>query len=276
MNTILVATDFSPVSVNAVHYAADLASDLDSSLLLVNAYQIPVTFTELPVVDISVDDLNKVSVIKLKELKSNLERITSGKLKIYTESRLGYVTDVIEDISEKVNPLTIIMGSKGTTEMERLFMGSNTLSVVMNSKYPILVIPPGVRFRKIKKIGFACDLKEVVETTPAKQINYFCNLFGAALTVLNVQNDDDYDAETTEQTLLLQTMLEKTKPEFEHIHNIDVAEGIHSWSENNCLDLVIAIPKKHKMIEKLFRRNHTKEIIFQSHIPLLCIHEYNS
>lgn len=273
MNTILVATDFSPVSSNAVHYAADLALHLNSSIVLVNTYQIPVTFTEVPVIDISVEELHKVSDIKLKELKINLEHITSGKIKIYTESRLGYVTEVIEDISEKVKPLMIIMGSKGTSEIERLFMGSNTLSAVMNIQYPILVIPAGVRFRKIENIGFACDLKEVVETTPAKQIINFCTLFGASLTVLNVQQDRDYDAETTEQTLLLQTMLEKIKHEFEHIHNKDVAEGIHSWSENKNLDLVITIPKKHKLIENLFKRNHTKDIIFLSHIPLLCIHE---
>lgn len=273
MHTLIVATDFSPVSVNAVNYAADLALDLDLSIILVNAYQIPVTFTEVPFMDISVEELHKVSVLKLKELKTNLERITSNKVKIYTESRLGYVTEVIEDISEKVEPLAIIMGSKGTTEIERLFMGSNTLSTVMNVTYPILVIPPGVIFKKIKKIGFACDLKAVVETTSAKEIINFCKIFGATLTVLNVQHDIDHDAETAEQTLLLQTMLDKAKPEFEHIQNIDVAEGIHSWSEKNCLDLVITIPKKHKMIERLFNRNHTKVIIFRSHIPLLCIHE---
>ncbi len=273
MSTILVATDFSPVSVNAVNYAADLAVELDASIVLVNAYQIPVTFTEVPVMDVSVEELHKVSDIRLKELKSDLERVTSAKIKIYTESGLGYVTEVLEEISDKIKPLAIIMGSKGMTEVERLFMGSNTLSTVLSVKYPILVIPPGVTFKKIQKIGFACDLREVVQSTPAKQIIYFCNIFGATLTILNVQHDKEYDAETTEQTLLLQTMLEKAKPVFQHIHNIDVAEGIHSWAETNCLDLVITIPKKHKIFERLFRRNHTKDIIFQSHIPLLCIHE---
>jgi nucleotide-binding universal stress UspA family protein len=273
MKTILVPTDFSPVSMNAVNYATELALNIDSSIVLVNAYQIPVTFTEVPVIDISIEEIQKVSLLKLNELKKNLEHITSGKLKIYTETKLGYVSEVIEDLCEKMNPILIVMGTKGSSEIETFFMGSNALSTVLKVKYPVMVIPPGVKYKKIVKIGFACDLKEVVKTTPAKQINYFTNVFGASLTVLNVNVHNNYDANTAEQILLLQTMLDKTKPHFEHIQNMDVAEGIHSWSEKNCLDLLITIPKRHRLIERLFQRNHTKDLIFQSHIPIMCIHE---
>ena len=273
MKTLLVPTDFSPISINALHYATDMAIDIGASLVLLNAYQIPVTFTEVPVVDISVEEIHQLSLLKLHEVKINVEHVTSGKIKIYTESRLGYVSEVIDENSEKIEPFLIIMGTKGHSGFEGLFMGSNTMDTIMKVKHPVLVVPPGVRYKKIGKIGFACDLKEVVETIPATQITKIVNVFGAELSVLNVNFNNKYDADTAEETLLLQTMLEKSKPTFEHIENVDVSEGIHFFAEKNCLDLLITIPKKHKLIQRLFNRSQSEEIIFQSHIPILCIHE---
>lgn len=273
MKTLLVATDFSPVSMNAVNYAAEMAINIDASLILFNAYQIPVTFTEVPVIEISIEEIHKLSLLKLEELKHNLEHVTSGKIKIYIESRLGFVSEIIEDLSEKIKPFAIIMGAKGASAFETLFMGSNTMATILKVKNPVLVVPPGVRYKKIVKIGFACDLKEVVETTPTKYIIEIVNVFGAQLNVLNVNSSEGYDANIAEETLLLQTMLEKTNPIFENIHDIDISEGIHSFAEKNQIDLLITIPKKHKLIQRLFNRSHSKEIIFQSHIPILCIHE---
>jgi hypothetical protein len=35
---------------------------------------------------------------------------------------------------------------------------------------PLIVVPPEAKFTSIKKIGLACDLKNVQETTPLKEI----------------------------------------------------------------------------------------------------------
>jgi len=59
MKTLIVPTDFSPVSINAMNYAADMALNIDASLLLLHVYQIPVTFTEVPVVNISLEEIRK-------------------------------------------------------------------------------------------------------------------------------------------------------------------------------------------------------------------------
>ena len=50
MKTILVATDFSPAAFNAVNYAADMAIAIKADLLLLHVYQIPVGYSEIPIV----------------------------------------------------------------------------------------------------------------------------------------------------------------------------------------------------------------------------------
>ena len=274
MKTLIVPTDFSPVSINAMNYAADMALSIDASLLLLHVYQIPVTFTEVPVVNISLEEMKKISEEKVAELKKGLEHITSGKLKVYAESRLGEVTDEIEDLCKKINPFAVVMGTKGAGGLERLFLGSNTLTAIRHLTYPVIVVPPGAVFNGIKKIGFACDLNEVVETTPSDKIHEVCTMFNARLLVLNVDyKNKHFLPETPEESLLLHTLLEDLDPVYQYIEHEDVVDGINEFAEKQTLDLVITIPKKHKLLSGLFQKSHTRELVFESHIPIMCIHE---
>ena len=69
MKLIIVPTDFSPLADNALKYAVDLASAMGGSLMMLNVYQLPISFSEVPMVTISVDELKRISEEKLKETK---------------------------------------------------------------------------------------------------------------------------------------------------------------------------------------------------------------
>ena len=47
--------------------------------------------------------------------------------------------------------------------------------------------------------------------------------------------------------------------------------SMNSRKHNN-LDMVIAIPKKHKLMDGLFRKSSTKQLVFESHVPVMCVH----
>jgi nucleotide-binding universal stress UspA family protein len=274
MKTIIVPVDFSPVSINAMNYAANMASSIDASIILFHAYQVPVAFSEVPVVTISMDEMKKISEEKMDELKRNLEHITSGKIKIYAESRLGDTIDELESYCKTINPFAVVMGTRGAGAIERLFMGSNTLSAIRHLNWPVITVPPGAVFHGIRKIGFACDFQKVVETTPVQIIKDLCGMFNAKLLILNVDyKNKGFKPDIPEQSLLLHTMLEKLNPSYHFIDNPNVEEGIDSFAETHAIDLIITIPKKHKLTEGLFQKSHTRELAFHSHIPLLAIHE---
>jgi nucleotide-binding universal stress UspA family protein len=59
MNTILVPTDFSPAAENATAYAAQLARQIEASLVLLHVYQLPVPMTDYPVLMVTNEDLKK-------------------------------------------------------------------------------------------------------------------------------------------------------------------------------------------------------------------------
>ena len=275
MKTIIVPTDFSPIATNAMNFAADMAANIDATVTLLHIYQVPVSMTDVPVVLVSSDDLRKSSEEKLEILKQDLTHVTSGKIKIYTEARLGDIVDELEEVCNHVEPFAVIMGTKGSSGVERILFGSTTLSAIRHLKWPVIVVPPDKEYGAgIKKIGFACDFNKVVENTPIQFIKNMVKEFGAELHVLHVDHDNkNFKPETPEESLMLHTLLEDMDPNYHFIDNPETEVGINEFVESNNIDLLITIPKKHKLLEGLFKPSSTKQIVTKSHVPVMCVHE---
>ena len=274
MKTIIVPTDFSEISNNAIEYAIDLAKATGGSILLFHAYQVPVSMTDVPIVLLSVEDLQKANENKMDEVKRSVQEKTGDAIKVYGETKLGDTVDELEEVCNKVKPFAVVMGTKGATGMERVLFGSTTLTTIRHLSWPVIVVPPGKKYSTIKKIGFACDFREVVNTTPTHFIKDFVKEFGAELHVLNVDyKNSHFKPDTPQESVLLHTMLEDLNPKYDFIEEANIEVGIEKFAEKNDLDLIITIPKKHKLLDGLFRKSHTKDLIFHSHLPIMCVHE---
>jgi len=213
MKTIIVPTDFSAISNNAIDYAVDLAKATGSSILVFHAYQVPVSMTDVPIVLLSVEDLQKNNEGKMDDLKRSLQQRAGESIKIYAETKLGDTVDELEDVCAKVKPFAVVMGTKGATGMERVLFGSTTLTTIRHLSWPVIVVPPGKKYSMIKKIGFACDFREVVNSTPTHFIKDFVKEFNAELHVLNVDyKSSHFKPGTPEESVLLHTMLEDRIP----------------------------------------------------------------
>ncbi|NCW87667.1 MAG: hypothetical protein EBV71_02100, partial [Chitinophagia bacterium] len=50
-------------------------------------------------------------------------------------------------------------------------------------------------------------------------------------------------------------------------------DGINDFAIRNELDLVITIPKKHSVVERIFKGTSSKQLIYHSNVPIACVHE---
>ncbi len=57
MKLIVVPTDFSPLADNALKYGVDLASAMGSGLMIVHVYQIPISYSEVPLITVSIEEI---------------------------------------------------------------------------------------------------------------------------------------------------------------------------------------------------------------------------
>ena len=272
MKTILMATDFSPAAFNAANYAADMALALNADMLLLHAYQIPVAFSEVPVA-VNPEDMQRNAENEINELKGQLIRKRGGKLNIETEVRKGIFFNELKTVCELTKPYIVVMGSQGTTAAERLFFGSHAVNAMKHLMWPLITVPPEATFSSVKKIGLACDFDKVTDTTPLDEIKILVNDFNAALHVLNTGKKEEFNPEIIFESGVLEEMLAPIKPNYHFITNANTDEGIMDFAEKNHIDLLVVLPKRHGLLDKLIHKSHTKQLVLHSHVPVMALHQ---
>ncbi len=274
MKTILVPTDFSATAKNAALYAIELGKQLNADrIILYNAYQAPVvTEPTMPVMQmLDIDTLKKISDDGMKEFRSSLHLENASHIKIEEINEFAVLPNSIKEICSRTGADLIVMGITGTSKLEEVLIGSTAISVVKNTKIPVIIIPPGARCNQIKQVMLACDFKKVQETTPLEPMKKLLEATNAKLFVLNVNQKQSKTNNTSRQ--FIESNLHNFNPEFHDINPEDFIGGINDFAEANHIDMIITIPKKHGLLEGLFKESHTKQLAFHSHVPLMCIHE---
>ncbi|MBC7890183.1 MAG: universal stress protein [Ferruginibacter sp.] len=274
MKIIIVPVDFSTTSTNAAEFAGNLAAFYGAEIWLYHAYQIPIALSEFayPVVDIA--EMQKAAVHELDVLKENTQNKLRRTITINTRAEMNVLQLGLNNLCDELKPDMVVMGLSGKNALTRLIVGSNTIKTVYNLYYPILVVPPKAEFIPVRKIGFACDYREIEKTTPVTLLKKIVTDFHAELHVMNVDhNNNNPNPGKANESLLMNNLLRDTKAEFHSIEAGEITDGINWFIDKSKLDWLVVIPKKHKLLEKVFRRSHTKELVYHTHIPVLCIHE---
>lgn len=271
MKTILVATDFSPAALNAAAYAADMAATINAGILLLHVYHLPVIYSEVPVA------INKEAAIKeaekeIEKIKRVLVDKTKGKINIEIEIREGIFFEELKKACEQIHPYTVIMGSQGTTAAERLLFGAHTVYAAKNLKWPLITVPAGAKFLAIKKIGLACDFYNVADATPIDEIKMLVKDFTAELHLLNTGKEEVFDPEIVFQSGLMEEILEDIKPQYHFITNKNTDDAIIDFAEKNNIDLLVVLPRRHSLLDKIMHKSHTKQLILHSHVPVMALH----
>ena len=129
MNTILVPTDFSKNAKNALDYAIVLAKKESAKIILVHAFHVLYITPDLPV-EFLADEIDIVETTANKQLKVLSEKVKSENLECEIINKQDFILDLILDVTKIKKPNLIVMGTKGASGLEEVFMGSNTAKII--------------------------------------------------------------------------------------------------------------------------------------------------
>jgi nucleotide-binding universal stress UspA family protein len=263
MKTIVVATDFSVPAGKAMLYAGQLAKRIDASVLLLHVYQIPVGMNDMPVLVVSTEELRKNAEAGLKRAKDLLQS-HYGSLEIQTETRLGDIVDELEDVCEKVNPFAAVVGKHGASGVERILFGSTSLSIVRHASHPVIAVPDNWQENDIKMAALAIDAS--IEKPEIQRIGSIVNELKVQLRIIHVKQEKS-------ATMEVNHLVTEFNSNYETIYDHEFVHGIESYISRNHIDLLIILPHKHNLVERLFFRTHTKELMRKLSIPIMCVNE---
>lgn len=275
MKTIIVPTDFSETAYNAARYAIGLAEQTGASrILLYHAYELIVPIPDLPtaVPMVNMDDLKAASIDGLEKMKSLLSPALPAGVTLDFRADNHLLAANIDQVCKDEQADLIIMGITGGSQLEEILVGSNTVDVVKNSNFPVIVVPTQASFRPIRKVVFACDLRKVAKTTRKDVLHMVLDIFKPELHVLNIQKEGREHIRP-EENQELDNMLHNYNPQYHFVDHPNTVEGITAFAEKEAADLLLIIPKKHGLFDSIFKRSTTSRIAFNTHIPLLSIHE---
>lgn len=274
MKIILAPTDFSENAKNAINYATELAKLTKAKLILFHAFHIPTVPADALVI-MPLDDIQKDAIKALNKIKKSILLKNGNELNIVCTAKLGFAVDEINETVKKENVDLVVMGVRGAGYLSEKLIGSVTTTLIRKATCPVLAINAEVKFKTIKKIVLACDYHKIDNESILDPIKEFASLFKSHLYILNVSSEGELVSPTNKTVSGTQLIhsLKDLNPSFEFVENEDIVEGINEFANDHNADLIVMIPRKHTLLENIFKERNTKRIAFHTHIPILAIHE---
>jgi len=275
MKKILVATDFSPSAQTAIEYAVQMAQKCRSKLVLFHAYHTQPISLDIPVVDVSLDDIRVQTLESLQNIRTNLIK-QYGDMDIECGCKLGFAVDAINDYAIENDVNIIVMGMQGSSFIGEILVGSITTSLMQHAPCPVLVIGPNMTYQGIHKIVWACDGVKAPNNQVLGQLKKMMATFtGLKIFVANVipKYIDNRTMFESRVLPVIKIFLQKEDYSVHSIESENIVEGINAFARQENVDLVVMVPRRHAIWRNLFFEPNTKRMAFHSSVPLLIIQQ---
>lgn len=273
MKRILVPTDFSDNSANAVEYAAVIAQACKATITLLNVYTPAVSRYSV---------ISPLLAEEVSETKTELQRklqLTANTLsKVYPDVKcevfvgIGEAVDEILFFEKNIKPDMIIMGTQGASSIEKVLLGSNAADIIEKAKCPVLVIPAKASCRIPKKILFATDYA-YKDIEGANLLTSLAELFGAMITFIHITKSED--GLEDEQQLIekfaddIRKATNYSKINSRIFSDNTVIMGLDAILQSAGADIIALSTRKRSILEKLYNPSITKKLAQYTSIPLL-------
>lgn len=276
MKKVLLPTDFSKNSWNAIKYALQLFKDQECQFVLLNAYT-PIIYQVEYMQSSSaqlgiIETIKNVSLKGLNELQEKINSEFRNPKHTYLQiSAFNDLTSEIDDLYSNNIMDIIVMGTKGASGVTGVLFGSNTIRVIKNAKCPVMAIPSDFSFETPHEILFPTDyeieyqdlhLNPIIEIAQnhISRINILHAFIGNGLTEFQEKNK-----------LILETRMKKVSHLFHDVKNQNVPQAITNFQLKARINLLVMINNKHSFFENLFFKSTINQIGFHLNVPFLVI-----
>ncbi|MCP5059669.1 MAG: universal stress protein [bacterium] len=140
LRRILVPIDFSEHAEPVLEWAAHLAAEHGSEIILLHAYHLPVEFQQLEGAYLPQDFWDTVKDEGQQGLATHAEALRSRGIQVRSVVREGYPATVIEEEAAAEGVDLIVLGTHGLSGLKHLLLGSIAERVVQKAPCPVLTV----------------------------------------------------------------------------------------------------------------------------------------
>jgi nucleotide-binding universal stress UspA family protein len=279
MKNILIPTDFSENSWNAIAYGLSLFKKTKCTFHLTHVSPVlAASAGEMAMVlppEIMEENLLKESLEKLDALLERIEKLPfNTKHEFHTSANYGFFIDHIKnDVATKKIDL-IIMGTKGASGIKKVALGSNTGHVITKVKCAVLAVPEETSYHKPQRIGFPTDYIIDYDLNILALLKDVTLMTNAQLNFLHIESKHDtMSALQLKNKEFLAHYFKEITHNFSNLesHNLDTA--IDRFIRTEKVDMLVMVAKNLNFLERILFRPTVEEISYHISIPFLVLHE---
>ncbi len=270
-HTIIIPTDFSHCADNAVQYAIGLAETISATAVFHHSCKAHALNYDSVTEEAEDAEVLNTVVKKLNQYSKN-KMIDSGNIPFAEELSFGTAISDIVNLAVHKNADLIIMGAKGSSNIEDYLFGNTALAVIEKSPCPVMLIPDGVKFEGFSKIVYPTiynvnDLENILKLIP------FAQIFNAEIIIVHISETgftDLLERETFnifKDEVLEQSNYDKLK--FQLQAGLNVGDVLNAVVNDEKADLLAMSVRQTNAIAKLFRSSVTKKVLSLAKIPVL-------
>lgn len=275
MPTIIVCTNFSKTSRNALSYACSLINSKANKeavdILLLNIFTIPPNYSGDGIALVTIQ--NSLTYVE-EDLHEELEWVNGEYpgINVIGKVSTGRLLEGLEEEIHEMKASLVIIGAGGNYG-DLWSWDSNILNALRDLSVPILTIPPNVTFTPLQNIAFACNLKNVNRHTPFSALKKIIQFTEAKLHVVYVAGDElKKDSAEAQNELFVREQLQDFSPVYHTLYESEVVGAIGRFVENQHIQLLLVIPRRHGIWESLFHKSYTKELARLNRLPIIALH----
>jgi nucleotide-binding universal stress UspA family protein len=280
MKNILLPTDFSENSWNAIKYAINFFEKETCNFYVLHVNRPNSSIFNDSLYTNSEEVLEDIYTIPAKSqlrkiIKHVAEQFPPNKQhKFYTLSDYDFLIDSIRKHVDEKNIDYIVMGTKGASGLTKIIVGSNTASVITKVKCNTLIVPEGAEFNKLKEIAFPTDFSLTYNIQILHPLCEILETSQSALRVLhvskkkaNLNNDQNKNRE------LLHDYFNHLNHSFHYLTNNKIEEAIQCFVESRSIKLICMVAKNLNYFQQILFHSKVEEISYHIEIPFLVLHE---
>lgn len=282
MKNILLPTDFSENSWNAIKYAIHFFENIECHfyLLHVNRFEnIAVNDTAL-MLDVEVIDrlYIKPSKQKLRDLLRQISKLNihHKNHKFYTLTDFGFFIESIRKQVDEKEIDFIVMGTKGASGLEKIILGSNTADVITKVKCNMIAVPENAEFVPPKEIALPTDFSLSHGLQVLQPISEILESFNSTLRILHIKKTKaELNNDQKASKELLEDYFNHNPYTFHFLSNKKVEDAIQCFVESRDIDMICMVAKNLNYFQQILFHSKVEEISYHTDIPVMVLHEKN-
>jgi len=272
---ILVATDYTELSENAVTAAAAMCQKQNATLTLLHIVKDAPAHTPEQEYHPTLDYTREMKIAARSQLRHFGDRIRDT-YKIPVDEVVSYgevVKEIVKSIQE-TSPDLFLIGTHGASGFRRFFIGSTAYRVIKNTNFPVMTIPGSGDWTQFRSIIFPIRLipdalKKYDHVRPIILKDHpAMHLLG-----LSMESDPDAIKDVFELEEELEMRLREDEVNFDvsyhRCHNY--ADKILESASEKKADLIVIIATIDKTKGEFFIGPFSQQILNQAKIPVLCV-----